>query len=121
MNIVFNISLNVLYLIVFPHFKINPFGIYDANFTLDVVWVFYINMFCSVATLLLLWKSSAASGSLRYGCLQADAVVYVAAAYHGTGRTAQSVCLTDNIPASSTTALPLRPACNLASTEPASR
>lgn len=56
LNIVFNITLNVLYLIVFPYFKINPFGIYDANFTLDVVWVFYINMFCSVATLLMLGK-----------------------------------------------------------------
>ena len=56
LNIVFNIMLNILYLIVFPYFKINPFGIYDANFTLDVVWVFYINMFCSVATLLLLGK-----------------------------------------------------------------
>ena len=56
LNIVFNIALNILYLIVFPYFKINPFGIYDANFTLDVVWVFYINMFCSVATLLLLGK-----------------------------------------------------------------
>jgi len=56
LNIVFNIALNILYLIVLPYFKINLFGIYDDNFTLDVVWVFYINMFCSVATLLMLWK-----------------------------------------------------------------
>ncbi len=56
LNIVFNITLNILYLIILPYFKINPFGIYDQDFTLDVVWVFYINMFCSVATLLMLWK-----------------------------------------------------------------
>lgn len=56
LNIVFNITLNILYLIVLPYFKINLFGIYDDNFTLDVVWVFYINMFCSVATLFMLWK-----------------------------------------------------------------
>lgn len=56
LNILFNITLNILYLIVLPYFKINLFGIYDDNFTLDVVWVFYINMFCSVATLLMLWK-----------------------------------------------------------------
>ena len=56
LNIVLNIVLNLLYLVILPYFKINPLGIYDANFTLDVVWVFYINMFCSVATLLFLWK-----------------------------------------------------------------
>lgn len=56
LNILFNITLNILYLIVLPYFKINLFGIYDDNFTLDVVWVFYINMFCSVATLFMLWK-----------------------------------------------------------------
>lgn len=56
LNILFNITLNILYLIVLPALRINPFGIYDDNFTLDVVWVFYINMFCSVATLLMLGK-----------------------------------------------------------------
>ncbi len=56
LNITFNIVLNLLYLVVLPSLKLNPFGIYDANFTLDVVWVFYINFFCTVATLLLLWK-----------------------------------------------------------------
>lgn len=55
-NIALNIALNVLYLIVLPYFRINLFGIYDGSFTLDVVWVFYINAFCSVATLLMLWK-----------------------------------------------------------------
>ncbi len=56
LNITFNILLNVLYLVVLPSLKLNPFGIYDANFTLEVVWVFYINFFCTVLTLLLLWK-----------------------------------------------------------------
>lgn len=55
-NIALNIALNVLYLIVLPYFRINLFGIYDGSFTLDVVWVFYINAFCSVATLLMLWQ-----------------------------------------------------------------
>nr|MBP7471868.1 polysaccharide biosynthesis protein [Prevotella sp.] len=56
LNIIFNISLNVLYLIILPYFKINLFGIYDSNFTLEVVWIFYINMFCSVLTLIMLSK-----------------------------------------------------------------
>ncbi|MCI1742509.1 MAG: lipopolysaccharide biosynthesis protein [Prevotella sp.] len=55
-NITFNIVLNLLYLVILPYFKINPFGIYDAHFTLHVVWVFYINLFCSVATLFMLFK-----------------------------------------------------------------
>jgi O-antigen/teichoic acid export membrane protein len=56
LNITINIVLNLLYLIVLPALKLNPFGIYDEQFTLNVVWVFYINMFCSVVTLLMLWK-----------------------------------------------------------------
>ncbi|MBR7053642.1 MAG: polysaccharide biosynthesis protein [Prevotella sp.] len=56
LNIVFNIVLNLLYLIVLPALKLNPFGIYEEGFQLEVVWVFYINMFCSAITLLLLWK-----------------------------------------------------------------
>ncbi len=56
LNITLNILLNILYLIVLPYFRINPFGIYDEHFTLQVVGVFYINMMCSVATLLMLWK-----------------------------------------------------------------
>ena len=58
-SITFNIVLNLLYLVVLPYFKINPFGIYDDRFTLDVVWVFYINLFCTIATLLMLWKELA--------------------------------------------------------------
>lgn len=56
LNITFNIVLNCLYLIVLPHFQLNPFGIYDSHFTLSVAWVFYINMFCSVLTMFMLWS-----------------------------------------------------------------
>ena len=55
-NILMNIILNVAYLIVLPALKLNPFGIYDDQFTLEVVWVFYINIFCSTLKMLLLWK-----------------------------------------------------------------
>ena len=55
-NILLNIALNILYLIVLPALKLNPFGIYDEQFTLDVAFVFYINLFCTCATLLMLWK-----------------------------------------------------------------
>ncbi len=55
-NILLNIFLNLLYLVVLPALKINPFGIYDDNFTLDVVFVFYINLVCTLFTLLMLCK-----------------------------------------------------------------
>jgi O-antigen/teichoic acid export membrane protein len=55
-NILLNISLNILYLIILPALKLNPFGIYDEQFTLDVAFVFYINLFCTCATLLMLWN-----------------------------------------------------------------
>lgn len=55
-NISLNIILNVLYLMVLPALRLNPFGIYDDSFRVDVVWVFYINMLCSVATLVMLGK-----------------------------------------------------------------
>ena len=55
-NIVLNITLNLLYLIVLPALRLNPFGIYDEQFTLDVAYVFYINLFCTCTTLLMLWK-----------------------------------------------------------------
>ena len=55
-NILLNITLNLLYLIVLPALKLNPFGIYDDQFTLDVAFVFYINLVCTVVSLLLLWK-----------------------------------------------------------------
>ena len=55
-NILLNILLNVLYLIVLPALKLNLFGIYDEQFTLDVAFVFYINLVCTLCTLLMLWK-----------------------------------------------------------------
>ena len=55
-NIALNIILNIIYLIVLPTLELNPFGIYDSQFTLEVVWVFYINIFCSIIKMLLLWK-----------------------------------------------------------------
>ncbi len=55
-NILMNIALNIVYLIVLPLLKLNLFGIYDKQFTLDVAFVFYINLFCTCATLLMLWK-----------------------------------------------------------------
>ena len=55
-NILLNIALNLLYLIVLPALKLNPFGIYDDQFTLDVGFVFYINLVCTLCSLLLLWK-----------------------------------------------------------------
>ena len=55
-NILLNISLNLLYLIILPALKLNPFGIYDEQFTLDVAFVFYINLVCTLFSLLLLWK-----------------------------------------------------------------
>ena len=55
-NILLNITLNLLYLIVLPTLRLNLFGIYDEQFTLDVAFVFYINLFCTTATLLMLWK-----------------------------------------------------------------
>ena len=55
-NILLNITLNVLYLIVFPALHWDPLGIYDEQFTLDVAFVFYINLVCTLCTLLMLWR-----------------------------------------------------------------
>ena len=55
-NILLNITLNILYLIILPALRLNLFGLYDEQFTLDVAFVFYINLFCTCATLLMLWK-----------------------------------------------------------------
>ena len=55
-NILLNILLNVLYLIVLPALKLDPLGIYDEQFSLDVAFVFYINLVCTLCTLLMLWK-----------------------------------------------------------------
>jgi len=63
-NIVLNIILNLVYLILLPALEWNPFGIYDSQFTLEVVWVFYINIFCSFVKMLLLGKELR---SIRFG------------------------------------------------------
>ena len=55
-NILLNITLNILYLIVLPALHLNLFGIYNEQFTLDVAFVFYINLACTLFTLLLLLK-----------------------------------------------------------------
>ncbi len=55
-NISMNIFLNVLYLIVLPALQLNPFGIYDSHFTLDVGYVFYINLFCTAFVFVFLAK-----------------------------------------------------------------
>ncbi len=51
-NILLNITLNLLYLIVLPALQLNPFGLYDDHFTLDVGMVFYINLVCTAVVLL---------------------------------------------------------------------
>lgn len=55
-NIGLNVVLNILYLIVFPALRWNVLGIYDDAFTLDVGWVFYINLACTLLLNVLLWK-----------------------------------------------------------------
>ena len=55
-NILLNITLNLLYLIILPALRLNPFGIYDEQFTLDVAFVFYINLVCTLCTLFMLCK-----------------------------------------------------------------
>ena len=51
-NILLNITLNLLYLIVLPALRLNPFGLYDDHFTLAVGMVFYINLVCTAVVLL---------------------------------------------------------------------
>lgn len=51
-NITLNIVLNLIYLIGLPAWKINLFGLYDEQFTLNVGMVFYINLVCTVIVLL---------------------------------------------------------------------
>ena len=55
-NIVLNIVLNLMYLIVLPAMKLNPFGLYDEHFTVDVGMVFYINLVCTGVVLLCFWR-----------------------------------------------------------------
>ena len=55
-NIILNIVLNLLYLLVLPALRLNPFGLYDEHFTVDVGMVFYINLVCTAVVLACFWK-----------------------------------------------------------------
>lgn len=55
-NIFTNVALVGLFLLVLPHFGVFIPGLYDANGTPDVAIVFYVNLFVSAFTLLLLYK-----------------------------------------------------------------
>lgn len=52
LNILLNIFLNLMYLVVLPALRLNPLGLYDESFTLDVGMVFYINLVCTAVVLL---------------------------------------------------------------------
>lgn len=55
-NVFLNILFNILYLFVLPALRLNPFGLYDEHFTLDVGMVFYINLACTGLVTLMFWK-----------------------------------------------------------------
>ena len=55
-NIGLNIVLNLVYFFGLPMLHLNPLGIYGEPFHYDVVWVFYINLFCSMFNLVFLHK-----------------------------------------------------------------
>ncbi|MFC2759956.1 oligosaccharide flippase family protein [Hallella multisaccharivorax] len=55
-SIVVNLVGVSLYLIVLPDMHLNLFGIYDAHFSLEVVWIFWIELSGSILTLILLAK-----------------------------------------------------------------
>ena len=55
-NIGLNILLNLVYFYFLPALHLNPFGIYGDTMHYDVVWVFYINLFCSGINVLLLMR-----------------------------------------------------------------
>lgn len=55
-NILINVTLVALFLLVLPALDVRVPGLYDADGTPDVGIVFYANLFCSLATLLLLFK-----------------------------------------------------------------
>lgn len=55
-SIVVNLVGVSMYLIVLPDMHVNFLGIYDAHFSLEVVWIFWIELFGSILTLALLFK-----------------------------------------------------------------
>ena len=54
-NIILNIILTLTYLIVLPALRLNPFGLYDDKFTLNVGMVFYINLVCTAVVVVCFW------------------------------------------------------------------
>ena len=54
-NIILNIILNLTYLIVLPALRLNPCGLYDDKFTLNVGMVFYINLVCTAVVVVCFW------------------------------------------------------------------
>ena len=54
-NIILKIILNLTYLIVLPALRLNPFGLYDDKFTLNVGMVFYINLVCTAVVVVCFW------------------------------------------------------------------
>lgn len=55
-NVFLNVLLNITYLFILPALRINPFGLYDDSFTLNVGMVFYINLACTTLVTLMFWK-----------------------------------------------------------------
>lgn len=55
-NILLNVVFNITYLFVLPSLRINPLGLYDDHFTLDVGMVFYINLACTALVTLMFWQ-----------------------------------------------------------------
>lgn len=55
-SIVVNLVGVSMYLIVLPDMHVNFLGIYDAHFSLEVVWIFWIELSGSILTLALLFK-----------------------------------------------------------------
>lgn len=51
-----NILLNLLYFVLLPALRINLFGIYDTQFTLNVGYAFYINLACTAIVTFFFWK-----------------------------------------------------------------
>jgi O-antigen/teichoic acid export membrane protein len=55
-NVLLNVVLNIVYLYLLPKLRVNPFGLYDDQFTLEVGMVFYINLVCTLLVTLMFWN-----------------------------------------------------------------
>lgn len=54
-KIIIIVLLNFLYFIALPKLHINPFGLYNQNFNLDISYTFYINLVGSIFSTILLF------------------------------------------------------------------